>query len=693
MSNTILLHYVWNVNAILSNSGTTDFFDQYTYLKQLHGFKDAYFWYRGFKIYVSSLPYDFFNNPWTYFSTGPYAGVTTFRFTNNNYYKSYQFYLSNTENLPNADVYYLPLNWFTSDLTYSDNAGLTRGANNGFYRIFSIGFMVISYCKGLNAPDIYSNPFTPQVYDITGTPIALPLKTAPNGYAISLTNPNANNFQIVEVGNNSVQPVMRSLFIYMVPNATPLTNMYFECKGQNSNYSNNSVYAGPGSNFGASIQQSSYYLLDTLYTTNRTGSGGAARQYSNLGLNTTTYGGSGIANVDCIFCATKPIMGNNSLVCFDAGAGNRKYDGFQPVNWEQLIYGFVNSTGQVEPSTSGPYWLFPVTLDVSNATVTISVRDELGGNIPTNYYQWTLVGSPAEIQTFNPTLLTFTNDTSVSVGQFVLVWTSYPDTSQFEWFFINPPNTVITHSAYGNFPLNNYAENFTPLYPSLPQLNYVSHRQGIDYNDAKTIAIADTHSFDTINWDTRGTYAINNSSTHPTATSFNLAVNSLLGSSNLNTIVDDAPLSMAIKILAAGFQTRKYYQFRHLIKGMIVFTQLSWTPTTDQFGNGNTFQSQVIQLQSQLFEGVQEIGGEITPNTNVPPNGGGGDLTTQYSAVYFDFLATNIQTQYIPSAITNDTQIFLNFQKRTQLNSFTIIITNYGSQAPTSQTNVIMYFK
>jgi hypothetical protein len=680
MSETILLHYSWIKNPVNQlTQAPVNFFQQYTTIKQQYSKIDAYFYYKRFKIFVSALPYDFFNYFFNVWSLG--TGVITFRFVINNSLKNDQFYTSTSFQIPNIDVYYLPFNWWTTDLTYSDQAGLSRAADNSFYRIYSIGYNVVSYCKGFTNPDIYSNPFAPQVYS-RSTLNALPIKTAPNGKPINSALPTDNKFSLALSTATPSYAYFRYIIAYVFGSTPllPIDQIYISYNQFIPQYKQNYVFAGP------TLPQSYYYLIDSLFTSN-TGLQATTptSTFPNLYFNSSAFGGTGVANIDCILVANKPIIGNNILV----KQRTPQYI-YQPVSYDQVVRANVNSDGSFTPNVNGLYWIFAVKTDIAIAQYTITYFSP-DGPLPDGmgvftYATQTFGGNTWNVGNTYLGITPFVQFTT-TIGQYFLVWGKQPQSPNN--LFYTQANTAITHG------LTVYAEpGWGPFFPTALLRQNLSEQTipyyGMPFDDEDWYQITDLHNFDQINFiPSTSPPQINiGNSGQTTAVTFNSAI--YTSSIPLpQTVVDDAPLSMCMKILGAGFQARKYYNIKHIVKGMLLLKNLTWTSIS-----ATQYQSSLITLDGQLFSTVNEISGEIALSTDIVylNSLGAGDEVADNMTLYTSNVTKNKYSDLIPIYQNNNQEYKYSFQRPTTFQSFYLVCDNFWTN-PDPANTVILYFK
>jgi len=686
MSENVLLHYSWlplpgpapSINPGIAPF--SNFFQQYTFIKQKHSKNDAYFYYNSFKIFVSALPFDFFDNPITYFSL--FSPVTTFRFVINNTLRESQFYTQSSQQIPNIDVYYLPLNWITSDVTYSDNAGLTRGINNSFYRIFSIGYKVISFCKGFSNPDIYSNPSAPAFLKKNGT--IVPAKPAPDGKPLAIDADYINPTHLVDPMNTSQSPLVRSLIIYFVPGAIAqleeivvgwLNNLY---AGTIPGYLRNEVAVYGRPTFpppnNVLLNKFQYVQIDSLFVGNST--------MPLLGIFPVPSVPTGGPNtiIDTILVAQKPIIGNTQLGWPDNGHATAFYNGMQQVQYTAVLPNTnVDVNGNI---ISGLKWTYMVTTDVYQAQYQISFR---GAKIPPNYGFWTRAGSYPYTFPYGG-ISPFVNDNSLSYGKWIFIWDTNPMGTDYFW---TNPSSAVTHTTF--------CYDVAPYYPKQLRQNVPQQTFGgpyiysTDYTDNDNFYTMLSHNFNIIQFDALGFGGgLYNQPDAPNTNAFTYN-NNLVGTFAMQpqNIFDDIPLSMAIKILGAGFQTRKYYNIKNTIVASLYLKNLNWTQRGPDALGFTYFDSDIIILDANKFSQCKEVSGELINSTTVA-----GDYFNDNSVLYMSTLTRNKYNQQIPIYINNDLECKYLFQPLTTLQNFFVTIVFNSFTVPSFANDpVILYFK
>jgi len=553
--------------------------DIYYTLMQKYSKKDAYFLYKGFKIYLSIFPKATLN---LFLSKYVNRQVLTIRFVRQNVLAKSQFYTQGTSQIPNVDVYWLPFNWISSDITYSDNAGLSRGANNGYFRVFSCGYSVVTFCRGLDAPDIFSNPQPVQLQgQTTGT--IYPYKPEPNGQPLnSLVDANF----LVQLPAN-----FRSLVIY--PLNTPIALQYVLFTNQMLNtasWSNNQIV-------GIVPRPVKFFQMDSLYEiqgyrTVPTGSTGRFRVQLNPSITVPfTY-------IDTILSTTKPIIGNGSVVTFDTRQT------FQtPYFAEQIVPGDLDVAGNVVPSTTS-YILF-ISLDVATAQTRYRF---VGTTPPTHFGIWIYNAITVAPQFIG--VAPYVNN-STTYGFLAFIWRGFTSPPKQEMggenIFYATPQTVLIHQGLMYSANDTHVPQFENIFEDVLETYIPGTTYGIDQSNDWSLAVDILHNFERV--DTRQGGIFKPSTT---MAAYNSSASSFNGYDDTYfSWFDDTPLSQAIKILPEGFQFRNYYQIRHLVKNTLTFTNLTWTQSIDE---GTVWKSNPITLNMVQFGQFEYITGRIVAN-------------------------------------------------------------------------------
>ena len=167
----------WNLVYSSANvlANNYSFTQQYQQLTSYIGARDAYFFYKRFKIFVSSVGLDFFNHPNCFSLLDKDTIIFTFIFD----FQAQGQYTYWSSAYKNKNIIFLPFNWYTTNAIFSENAGFVRASNNIFYQIASVGHLPISYNNEV------SNTF--QTYEdslptiLEGPDGSMNFKFAPNG--------------------------------------------------------------------------------------------------------------------------------------------------------------------------------------------------------------------------------------------------------------------------------------------------------------------------------------------------------------------------------------------------------------------------------------------------------------------------------------------------------------------------------
>lgn len=626
----------------------------YLYLLQRFNFQDAYFYYKGFKLFVSTFPQYFFNQFFSAISFN--QSIILFEFVKNNRDKRGQFYLnSDLSVIPDIDIYYLPLNWLTSGLVYSENACAIRAVNNNFYRIFSCGYKVMSFARGLNVPAIYSNPSPALLYDVTAGH-NLPYKINPTGTAIS---PNSN-FEVV------LPTWWRELFLYYIPTATDSFVTTGSLKAL-APYTQPNVYpyATPDS-MGSANQP---IFIDNLFMCNVTKN------------NTILTQNAGV--LDTVLCSEHPRIGFNGGV-------------YDPTNHMILIPYFYESlsfdtainpaNGQVIPNLGTSTLL--VTMDLpsgfgSGCFVYIDYFSPNGNN-PTNIGLWTLSGSSPEGIIYSSTVA-WANMT-VSVGQFILQWSNSSLPSSI--FYLNSisPRT----NVYGWN--NGYVQDYYPqkIVMNTP-LRTSNNAYSLSFLDqfAEMMILTSFNPFQfsgTQVYQTTSTPSVYNAAAITNLINFNYSL-------TIQNYYDDEPMSQVVKILRSSFQYLNYYQMKYFFKTSIIMTQLNWTnPSNDEI----TYVSDPISLpDKQIFEQYKQVAGVTIYDVTQQGSQGTSQISDSMT-LSMSTTRTNKYGQYIPIGVQNpyyEKLIFQNYSSWTNV-VFTLVCgEGVSSQIPANTTFLILYLR
>lgn len=133
---------------------TSYFSNMYFFILNKYSVKDAYFIYNDQRVFISKLGYEYFDDiiGWDQF------GICHLQlwFIQNSFLSSRQyFYKTNT--YQNEDIYFLPTNWITTDIIFTENSGLTKTIGGSSARVFSLGKTIISYINEYIEPEAYSS--------------------------------------------------------------------------------------------------------------------------------------------------------------------------------------------------------------------------------------------------------------------------------------------------------------------------------------------------------------------------------------------------------------------------------------------------------------------------------------------------------------------------------------------------------
>lgn len=253
--------------------------------------QDAYFFYKSCPLLVSKFSVFFFDDPlnWDYFNAPAYLLFYCISFSSP--LAKYQFFYK-TQNFPNEELLHLPLNFNTKGLVYAENAASIRTANNSFTKIFSIGGQIISPVFDGVPPVPYTDARPAQVQDPRERPSVVTVyeKSNPNNTPYFIPNVD-NTYVLVNTRNESIR--IQSLIIYPIGFVETITVTIFKDLQDNDAFEQNSIRAYVLNNF-------KYFLLELpriyeLETNDR---------FFQIQIKPLTTA------VDCIFFATKPIIGN-----------------------------------------------------------------------------------------------------------------------------------------------------------------------------------------------------------------------------------------------------------------------------------------------------------------------------------------------------------------------------------------------
>lgn len=264
--------------------------------KNMYRLNDAFFYYYKTRIYLSKLP----SPNWLGFRMNwgsiEKEVLTLYFVACTPLEGEYQFSYS-TQFFPTQSIYYIPFNFLTKGVVFTDNVGTTRTADGSTAKIFSVGKKILSTINASVAPRAFSDPQAAIIHlgidGRTGTAYGPKLDVdqvlmAPASTAYSIVGPISYDQVIVYPEKGS-----SSKLVY-VGGKEDINNYYF----------NPSLVIPVAENL-------QYYII-TLpkFSNNNTNSG-----FPNA-LTTTTFGDvDGVTTVPIynMFVATSPVIGNNTL--------------------------------------------------------------------------------------------------------------------------------------------------------------------------------------------------------------------------------------------------------------------------------------------------------------------------------------------------------------------------------------------
>lgn len=628
-------------------------------LQQQYKKIDCYVMYKEFKVFLSIFPQFILKYFLPFFS----KPCLTIRFVSNNWLRKPQFYNQTSNQIPNVDVYFLPLNWVTTDITYSDNAGLSRAANDSFYRVFSVGYTVVTFCRGPGQPNLFGNPHAAHLA-VAGVP--LPYKTTPNGQPISTSQ----TFTLV------YPQVFRNLIVYPLPPPTSpnhmttfqITNNYMDPATM---IDNRIRVSGAMVNV-TDLDQMQFFQVDSFFQTQSDNPG----PLRTIQLDINPAGG-GPAYIDTVLLTTTPIIGNNVLVDPGANFGLEFHTG------SELIQGDLDAFGNIIPSTTS--WLIIINFDVAQMEGLVFAFTNIN---PDRNGIWlssctAQQCTPAFAGTFPYTGL------ATSFAKYALIW----DTGTTPAFDIGGNNAflALTKSPFiyyiGVLPTNNTAVPFIKQFQrvlknfndpaTLNNTVPIAKSDGFNYtvfsgHDFSTIRSALGITFQTIftapTYNT--TYVFGTPSPRNNFTSFPI-------------FMDDTPLSQTVKFLPEGFQFRNYYQITHLVKNTMILYNLVWTVTSEEGVPNLT--SNTISLPQVMFSKLKMLTGQIAYNTSVNYAGTLEAVTLKAKGL----TKGNDYNQTLPLFLANDGEYEFISQEVDSLTNIQFIVNNTNGS---TDFYIILYF-
>ncbi len=154
-----------------------NFYYSDNYIKSFFRQVDSYFYYKSQRIFTSTLNLNFFASQENLISISEtrFLVLTYVSKTTQNDRLMYNYFNSfNT----NVDIFYLPLNWYSTNIVYTSNAALSR-AGDSQYNILSNGKTVIAWVKERKQDDYSSGG-------------SVPVLETPDGQIIKKLSPDSN---------------------------------------------------------------------------------------------------------------------------------------------------------------------------------------------------------------------------------------------------------------------------------------------------------------------------------------------------------------------------------------------------------------------------------------------------------------------------------------------------------------------
>lgn len=664
-----------------TQNNTSDVTNIFLSLCQKYNKSDAYVYHKGFKVYLSIFkPLQILDNLVFIMFLRPRI---TIRFVADNTLAKAQWFLQNANQIPNVDVYYLPLNWVTPDLTYSDQSGLTRASNNAYFRVFSCGFNVITFCRGSgdsDTPDIFGNPQPLSFYSSPSGNI-IPYKSGPNGQPLV-----PDTSQTIKLKSPAS---FRNLIVY--PLQKPGNNLQFfeviNTLQPPADWQTNIVATAGGklTNVKTSLQSYQYFQIDTVYQT-QTDTYSVDDKSLAIAWNVPTP--FPYTDIDCILGSTTPIMGNNVL--FDLGSGFP----LQLFEFTDLTRGHFDSLGNIVTSPGDVSYVFKMAIqDLHTFLPVIVFCDPLPNSVAT----WN-INAGVEDRPVYFGLVPYSNlGTNGSYGYYGLQWNKRPnlDLDGRKNYFFTTPKSYISQWLMVKSDDDRAPWNMIMSKIGIPYLNTdmnFPRTVGNIRSDNYKYAVYMGHQFNGLYFELepdRRNKVLNIPNNDPAQFNTNFIISQGNIFTRSSALFDDQPLSNSIKILPEGFQFRNYYQLKYLIHNTITISNpaaLVWNYSTD---NGlNIGISDPISLNNIQFGQLQIITGRLVSNFT-GTNKGANVNTILYATLY----SNTIYGQQLPIMLANEETIQYISHKVTSFNSISFTIkSEYELIEMIGNATILLYF-
>ena len=146
------------------NNSEGQYFSRFLNQMQVrYNIKDFYYFNMGQKIFCSRQGFTWLNDSNNWKSIGC-SLITLYACYELYPEAAYQFNY-NTKNFPNSPIYFMPYNFFSYGLIFTENSNYSKLANNEMSKIFCNGTIVISYINESVEPEPFSAPSPIGIYD------------------------------------------------------------------------------------------------------------------------------------------------------------------------------------------------------------------------------------------------------------------------------------------------------------------------------------------------------------------------------------------------------------------------------------------------------------------------------------------------------------------------------------------------
>lgn len=648
---------------------TTYFSKFYSFLRNTYSVYDSYFYYRDQRIFVSKIKPEFLDYAENWNALGCNV-LVIYNLSKLSNLSGQQFFYK-SKNYPGIDLYYLPFNFYTTNLVYSDNSALVRSANNLYFRIFSIGSKVVSLINEDIEPNVFSNP-TPATISVGSIEY---VKDTPNGTPIV----SASFVDIVK------PQVFDQLIIYPLG---PLADVIVTGFSDALYYTEVVEEATVNANL-------KYFLLET----NRIKQTSVAEPVSLDNTLSTFY--------DTIYTAIKPVIGNNNLYLDKRPTAtiptNRDY---QAVTIPDLSPGDIDTNGNVVPDPNKFY--FRVTR--TSAQPTNQSFYVYAQNICNPLCQPTSVAAlnyGTQLYDYDA-FSTFFLGTNSYPNDFFYIWnrnqlSQWPIGGFFDAvpadsksYLINRYNAQSTEfkgeDINYNIAVSNVANSSFLPDDKLPTSEY-----GSNYLYTNNFDLVARQNFDRIHYISSGSNLNFNSGTSGTGQgfsvntqqdAFSLSLNQSGGAIGDKFPIDGTPFQFGARFFPTSIDYPMYFSFKNIIKNMIRIpwnSSLSLDPVNfENLGlcfplrknDDSTYTFDLGQITAQFTKfaiAIQPYFNTLGGSTNT--NLGGYLNYSVYST-----LGRRFRGSLIPSFISNEREQYSIWNEIVNLRNFQIIfkLSNIG---------------